>query len=74
MKNLFDIAGKVVVITGGTGVLGKGIAGQCSQHYLFHIHSLRREMTECGIDSLLGLTLTGSITCICHCVISSYFV
>lgn len=27
MKNLFDIAGKVVVITGGTGVLGKGIAG-----------------------------------------------
>lgn len=26
MKNLFDIKGKVVVITGGTGVLGKAIA------------------------------------------------
>lgn len=26
MKNLFDIQGKVVVITGGTGVLGKAIA------------------------------------------------
>lgn len=27
MKNLFDITGKVVVLTGGTGVLGRGIAG-----------------------------------------------
>ena len=26
MKNLFDIKGQVVVITGGTGVLGKAIA------------------------------------------------
>ena len=26
MKNLFDIKDKVVVITGGTGVLGKAIA------------------------------------------------
>ena len=26
MKNLFDIKDKVVVITGGTGVLGKDIA------------------------------------------------
>ena len=26
MKNLFDIQGRVVVITGGTGVLGRAIA------------------------------------------------
>ena len=29
MKNLFDIQGKVVVLTGGCGILGKNIA-----HYL----------------------------------------
>ena len=29
MKNLFDIKGKVVVLTGGCGILGKNIA-----HYL----------------------------------------
>ena len=27
MKNLFDIQGQVVVITGGTGVLGREIRG-----------------------------------------------
>ena len=26
MKNLFDINGKVIVITGGCGILGRGIA------------------------------------------------
>lgn len=31
MKNLFDIQGKVVVITGGTGVLGKAIAAHLAE-------------------------------------------
>lgn len=31
MNNLFDIAGRVVVITGGTGVLGKGISTYLAQ-------------------------------------------
>ena len=26
MKNLFDISGDVVVVTGGAGILGRGIA------------------------------------------------
>ncbi|MFZ4582706.1 MAG: SDR family NAD(P)-dependent oxidoreductase, partial [Paludibacter sp.] len=26
MKNLFDVKGKVIVITGGAGILGKGMA------------------------------------------------
>lgn len=31
MKNLFDVKGKVVVITGGSGILGKGIAEYLSE-------------------------------------------
>ena len=31
MSRLFDIKGKVVVITGGTGVLGKAIAAYLAQ-------------------------------------------
>lgn len=32
MKNLFDISGKVVVLTGGCGVLGKNIAGYLAEN------------------------------------------
>ena len=31
MKNLFDIRDRVVVITGGTGVLGKAIAAHLAE-------------------------------------------
>lgn len=31
MKNLFDVKGKVIVITGGAGILGKGMAEYMSQ-------------------------------------------
>ena len=31
MKNLFDIKGKVIVITGGCGILGKSIAGYLAE-------------------------------------------
>ena len=31
MKNLFDIKDQVVVITGGTGVLGKAIAAHLAE-------------------------------------------
>ena len=31
MKNLFDIKGKVIVITGGCGILGKNIANYLAE-------------------------------------------
>ena len=39
MKNLFDIKDKVVVITGGTGVLGKAIAFHLAEEgQIFYCH------------------------------------
>ena len=34
MKNLFDIKGKVIVITGGCGILGKNIANCLAEQAL----------------------------------------
>ena len=31
MKNLFDIKGKVIVLTGGCGILGKSLAGYLAE-------------------------------------------
>lgn len=54
MNNLFDITGRVVVITGGTGVLGKGISAYLAQEGAKVVILARNEE--------VGNTLVGEIT------------
>ena len=51
MKNLFDIKDKVVVITGGTGVLGKAIA--------FHLAEEGAKVVILGRKAEIGDAIAG---------------
>ena len=53
MKNLFDIKDKVVVITGGTGVLGKAIA--------FHLAEEGAKVVILGRKTEIGDAIAGEI-------------
>ena len=53
MKNLFDIKDKVVVITGGTGVLGKAIA--------FHLAEEGAKVVILGRKAEIGDAIAGEI-------------